>query len=122
MKVTKIVFNDYRKDSTKPKALCSVTLDDCLRLNGVRLYHGEEGYYLVFPSCEDIYQKVQGLNPGLQISFPTCVYVQEAKKKDYEEFYHPLTSSFYNTLLEQVVKAYDNMKRTGNHAYILDDK
>lgn len=120
MKVTKIVFNDYKKDSTKPKAVCSVILDDCLKLNGVRLYHGDKGYYLVFPSCEDIYQKVEGLNPKLEIVFPKCVYVEESKKKSYEEFYHPLSSSFYRSILSYVVEAYDNLKETGNHAYIIE--
>lgn len=120
MKVTKIVFNDYKKDFTKPKAVCSIILDDCLKLNGVRLYSNEEGYYLVLPSCEDIYQKVEKLNPDLEITFPECVYVEKSRKKDYEEFYHPVSSSFYKVLLNSVVTAYEAMKKSGNHAYVVD--
>lgn len=119
MKVTKIVFNDYQEDFTKPKAVCSIILDDCLKLNGVRLYKNKEDYYLVLPSCEDIYQKVEKLNPDLEITFPECVYVGRSKKKDYEEFYHPLSSAFYKTLLNNVVIAYEKMKKSGNHAYVV---
>lgn len=118
MKITKIVFEDYKKDITKPKAICSVVLDDSLKLNGVRLYRNEGGYYLVFPSCEDIYQKVESINPNVEISFPECIYGKE-KKKDYEEFYHPLCKSLYETILHEVVKAYDILRKTGNHAYII---
>lgn len=121
MKITKIIFNDFKKDSTKPKAVCSVVLDDCLKLNGIHLYSGEEGYYLVLPSCEDIYQKIQELNPELEIVFPSCIYVDEAKKKKYEELYHPLSSKLYHNLLSQVIRGYEIMRETGNHAYIVEN-
>lgn len=120
MRVTRVVYEVKRRDSAKPLAICSIILDDCLKLNGVRLYSGDKGYYLVLPSCEDIYQKVQELNPNLKITFPECVYIDKNKKKDYEELYHPVTSNLYHELLQQVVLGYELMKQTGKRVYVVE--
>lgn len=87
---------------------CTVVLDDCLMLTGVKLYKGEKGYFLVFPSRQDVYKSVSDLNEGVSIKYPTNTSGFDEKGKCFEEFFHPVKSEFYTALLEKVVGVFEN--------------
>lgn len=107
MKISRIVFEKESENKPKPLARCYVVLDDCLRLNNICLYHNEKGYYLVLPSKQDLYREVQEVNEGIKLELPKNKNdLVSGENKKYEEFYHPLSNSFYKTLLNEVLHGY----------------
>lgn len=105
MEVTRVVF--YVTDrAKKPLAVCSVILDDELRLNDIQLFKNENGYFLTLPSKQDIYQDVENLNKGLSVVFPKNALSCNGKKR-YEEFFHPLCNTLYKKVLNRVVMEYE---------------
>ena len=111
MKITKILYK--ASVTSKALVLCSVVLDDCLKLENISLYHNnEKGYYLVMPSKQDVYQSVEKCNKGKDLVFPK----KEGKK--YEEFFFPLSANFYKDLLLSVEKGYERYKKDGKKCYI----
>ena len=114
MKVSRVIFHENCAKKTKPLALCSLVLDDCLMISEVRLFHGEKGYYLVFPSEQDIFRKVREMNRGVDVILPETQYKDEGcTQVKYDEFYHPVDQSFYQSLLSVVVSSYEVYKSTG---------
>ena len=92
---------------------CTVVLDDCLMLTGLNLFKGEKGYFLVFPSRQDVYKSISELNEGVSINYPTKVNGFNEHGKCYDEFFHPVKSEFYFDLLHKVVDMYENKKWQG---------
>lgn len=109
MNVTRVVF--YSKDRNKKAlAACSVVLDDELRINDILLFKNDRdggGYFLVLPSRQDVYQEIQKLNEGTEISFPKNSLDGTTSKKKYEEFYHPVKGSLYKSILNAIVEAFE---------------
>lgn len=87
---------------------CTVVLDNCIMLNNVNLYKGEKGYFLVFPSKQDVYKSISELNKDISIKYPTNSKDSEGTEKRYEEFYHPVTAVFYEELLKRVVSVFES--------------
>ena len=114
MVITKILYNE--EVCLKALAVCDIVFDDSLKVVGVRLYKNSTGYYLVFPSKQDIYQNVQQVNAGVSVVLPE---VSESKrKKEYEEFFYPMNSAFYGEILNEVVSGYELNKNKGIKCYI----
>lgn len=112
MKITRIIFEDNDiKD--KSLAVCSIVLDDSLRLNEIRLYRNNKGYYLVLPSRQDIYQEVQEMNSKSNIELPK----NEKEGKEYEEFFFPLENSLYKVMLSTVVECFSKRKENGTKSF-----
>lgn len=110
MNITKILFKDSA--TSKSLAVCSVVLDDCLKLENISLYHNKEkGYYLVMPSKQDVYQSVENCNKGVELNFP------KGENKKYEEFFFPLSAEFYKTLLSSVERGYVRYVKEGKSCY-----
>lgn len=109
MKVTRVVYN--KSIGSKSLAICDVILDNSLKLSGIGLRKGEKGYFLIFPSKQDIYNNIKLLNEGVFIQYPKntkgCVS-SENKSNSYEEFYNPVTNAFYNSLLKEIVQGYES--------------
>ena len=106
MNVTRVVFYAKKRDK-KSLAVCSVILNDELRLNDLTLFKNENGYFLTLPSRQDVYQEVQALNPGVEVQFPKNSIIGTKGKKKYEEFYHPLKGELYKQILDTVVSEYE---------------
>lgn len=120
MKVTKVVF-EKPNAINKSLALCSVILDDCLKLSNINLYKNEKGYYLVLPSRQIIYQELEGLNPDVDITYPKNHEEDSStKKKVYEEFFYPVESFLYKDILNAVEEGYAHYKHRGKWSYRLD--
>lgn len=112
MKITRIIFEDNDiKD--KSLAVCSIVLDDSLRLNEIRLYKNNKGFYLVLPSRQDIYQEVQKVNSKNIIELPK----KEKEDKPYEEFFFPLENSLYKAMLATVVDCFSKRKENGTKSF-----
>lgn len=106
MDISRVIF--YSKDRCKKAlAVCSVVLDDELRLNDILLFKNEKGYFLVLPSRQDVYQDVKRLNEGVEIKIPKNALEGTDSKKKYEEFFHPVNGSLYKKLLAAIVEAYE---------------
>lgn len=117
MKVTRVIAHENVVKHGRPLFVCSVVLDDCLMLSYIRLFQGEKGYYLCFPSKQDVYREVQDLNQGTKLEFPKIEYKDEdCTCKKYDEFYHPLEQMFYYDLLSIVLNAYMIWKETGKNS------
>ena len=55
MIVTKInYFPINRVKESQPLARCSVVLDNCLKLNDIKIFVGKDGRYIVFPDRADL--------------------------------------------------------------------
>lgn len=105
MKITRVNFKE--KNNNGSLATCSVVLDDCLMLSEISLYKGDKGYYLILPSKQDVYKSIKDLNKGISIEYPVNSKNCEGGKKVYEEFFHPVTNSFYNELLSEILVGYN---------------
>lgn len=114
MKITKIVF---RESNDKDKALteCDIVFDGVLKVVDVRLYHKQSGYYLVFPSKQDIAKDLVDENKGKDIVKPSCL--SPSRKKNWEEFYYPIDSTFYAVVRDTVVEGYKTTKNSQNKTY-----
>lgn len=115
MKVTRVIVHKNVAKLGRPLCVCSVVFDDCLMLNHIRLFQGESGYYLCFPSKQDVFKEIQDLNTNTDIVYKDLSLVESASEnhKKYDEFYHPLERNFYYDLLSIVVNAYSVWKLTG---------
>lgn len=109
MEVTRVIFYS-REGHKKSLALCSVVIDDELRLNDISLYKGAAGYFLILPSKQDIYQEVEAINRGVSIKFPKNSLEGTNSRKKYEEFFHPLKGGLYKKILEAIVAEYEKSK------------
>lgn len=111
MKVTRVVFY-HREPYKKALAVCSVILDDELRLNNISLFRGSSGYFLTLPSKQDVYSEVVALNKESKVSMPNT-----RERVRYEEFFHPVQRELYEKILSAVVEEYErcgyNGKETG---------
>lgn len=120
MKVTRIKYSKQIPDN-KALTTCSVVLDDCLMLDGIRLFHSKsKGYYLVLPSKQDVYQEVVALNKDVELSIPKGKTQQEEKKqngKSYEEYFYPLKSELYKEMLECIIDGYEWCKENRVWSY-----
>lgn len=115
MKVTKVVFTKEKR-SNMFLASCSVVLDDVLKLTNIRLIHEDDRRYLILPSKEDYFKRVQDLNPDTELQAPES-YFSHKSNGQFEEFFFPLTGEFYKELLESVSKAYEECCKTGSYVY-----
>lgn len=117
MKISRVIFYEERCNRGSLLATCSVVLDECIKLNDIRLYRnkntGKE--YLVLPSKQDIYKRVEEANKGVNIDFPEDHSV--SGKKKYDEFFHPVECYMYVELLECIKKGYDYFMKTGKVSY-----
>lgn len=110
MKVTRVILRKETSGNNRPLAICSVVLDDSLMLSGICLYKGSEGYYLILPSKQDVYQTISSMNEGISIKYPPNYrenYENCKDNKKYEEYYHPVTKELYNNLLMVITKGYE---------------
>jgi len=106
MKITRVVIEKH-KDTDKSLAICSVVLDDCLKLSEIKLFRNSDGFYLCLPSKQDIYRELEEINSNVVIKRPERA---EIKGKMYEEFYNPVVSSFYKMLLDSITREYVRVK------------
>ena len=118
MKVSKVLYKS-NKNSNKALAVCDIILSECLKLEGICLYKNEKsGYFLVFPSKQDLYKEIEGMNPGVEIAFPPVSNSCTNRDKKYEEFFYPMSSDFYKELLSIVVDGYNYSKESKKNVYI----
>ena len=116
MKVTRVSFESPASD--KALAICSVIMDDCLKLCGIKLYKNSEGYYWVLPSKQDVYQEIEGLNPSANIKYPSPISEKAGGKNfKYEEFFYPVKSDFYQNVLAVIIDGYKVFKKKGVRSY-----
>ena len=117
MKVTKVTFEE--SDSiAKSLAVCSIVLDDCLKISEINLYRNEKGYYLVLPSRKTVYEEIEKTNPEVEFKYPKKQEESNSsKKKMYEEFFYPVESFLYKELLKAVVEGYSQYKHKGKWSY-----
>lgn len=115
MKITKIV---YKESNNKDKALaeCDIVLDDVLKVTNVRLYHKKGGFYLVFPSKQDMAKEVLDENKGKDLVIPACL--SPDRRKDWEEFYYPIDARFYESVRDTIVEGYEVVKSQPSKTYI----
>ena len=118
MKVTKVMFSDEKRKG-RFLASCSVILDDCLRLNNIRLINGDGGRYLILPSKQDVYKSILEENKGCEIKLPTIPINNGLNEKGmYEEFFHPVKSDFYSSLLYAIEEAYESCCNEGKYVKV----
>lgn len=108
--VTKVVYkwDEAELREKKAVAICDIVLDSKLKLRDVRLYRKEGKYFLVFPSKQDLYKKIQQMNPGLKLNLP-LPRNSGVENGKFEEFFFPVDSAFYAQLLEIVVDGYSSL-------------
>lgn len=115
MKITKIV---YRNSNDKDKALaeCDIVFDDVLKVTNIRLYHKRSGFYLIFPSKQDMANELLDENKGKDIVTPSCL--SPSRSKNWEEFYYPIDASFYAVIRDTVVEGFEVTKNQSSKTYI----
>ena len=103
MNITRVIFNT---EACKSKAIadCEVVFDDCFKVAGICMYKKEDGsYYLTFPSKQDIYREVEELNEKGIVTPKNRRKERGGNGKEYEEFFYPVDSLFYDYLLSVLV-------------------
>lgn len=115
LEVTKVVLNPHRKVPHRTLSVCSIVLDDALRLNDIQLCEKEDGRYLILPSRQDVYRTIGVLNKGKDLVLPEANRGSETndtvkqQNKKYEEFFHPLVKGLYDVMLTACSTAYDEL-------------
>lgn len=116
MNITRVKYDiKNEKDNVGLIALCTVVVEDCLKLSGIKLCRQDNGdYYLILPSKQDAFLELAQHNQklGINISVPGRSNGR-SKKVFYEEYFHPVTGEFYAQLKGAVVKGYKNKLVTG---------
>lgn len=115
MKITKIVYRSSN-DNDKAIAECDVVFDDALKVTNIRLYHRKDGFYLIFPSKQDMANEMLNENKGKDIVTPSCL--SPDRKKNWEEFYYPIDASFYAVIRDTVVEGFNIVKNRQSKTYI----
>lgn len=110
MKITRVKY-DVKGDKEKVGlvALCSIVLDNCLKMQSIKLCRKEDGeYYLIFPSKQDAFLELVRHNErqGKEIAIPERKS-SNSKKTVYEEYFHPVTGEFYVEIKDTLVKGYE---------------
>lgn len=106
MKITGV----YVESNPNSKALAtySVVIENCLKLSNISLYRNEKGYYLTFPSKQDVYNSIKDGNSKTNIAYPTSTQTdKQGNVKKYEEFFYPINCSFYESVLGAIVGKYE---------------
>lgn len=116
MKVSRVIFQENNKCKGSFLAVCSIVLDEQLRLNDIRVYMGKDGKeYLVMPSKQDICKDIIKMNKLEEIKTPVnCTGSENCK---YDEYFHPVDSDLYREMLEVVVNGYKRFRETGKQSY-----
>ena len=100
MKVTRVHYFVFERETNKvPLANCFVVLDDCLKLDGIKLYDGSKGKYIVYPEKER--DKLKGEN--------------RVRKNEY---FHPVEKDFAMYLESVIIEGYKKLIETGNLSYV----
>lgn len=117
MKISRVIFYEEKCNHGSLLATCSVVLDECIKLNDIRLYKNKktDKEYLVLPSKQDVYKRVEEVNPGKSIVFPEGD--SAFRKKKYDEFFHPVECYMYVEMLECIKAGYDYYMKTGKVSY-----
>lgn len=117
MRISRVIFYEEKCNRGSLLATCSIVLDECIKLNNIRLYKNwkKDQEYLVLPSKQDIYRRIEESNPGKDIVFPE--ESPKSSKKKYDEFFHPVECSMYVEMLECVKKGYEYFMETGKVSY-----
>ena len=106
MQVTKIHYQLLeRKNNSYPLAKCSVILDDCLKLDEIRIYDGAKGKYVTFPG-KFRFQKDDDGNRRL--------VVDKGRKNEY---YHPVDKGFAKYLKDIITEGYTQLFENGVFVY-----
>lgn len=120
MSISRILFDSiYDGDCGCLLGTVDVFVEDCLRIKGIRLFVSAiKGYYLIFPSKQDLCSSIETLNPNVDIKFPDEVsMVGENNKRSYDEYFFPVNSEYYKYLLEVITDAYNYCLSKGKLSY-----
>lgn len=102
MEITRVKYTFIERVSpTQPLAKCSVVLDDCLMLNGIKIFDGAKGKYLVLPERKENSKKGKDST--------------EDRKGD--EIYHPVDKAFFDAFSKVVVEGYELCQSKGGSSY-----
>lgn len=105
MVVTKInYFPINRVKESQPLARCSVVLDNCLKLNDIKIFVGKDGRYIVFPDRADLTKY-------------SCECQNTLSKNKGNECFHPVGRGFYEELKGIVLDGYARFERDGEYVY-----
>ena len=104
MKVTRVHYFLFERDTNRaPLANCFVVLDNCLKLDGIKLYDGSKGKYIVYPEKEKDKLKGEGRD-----------------RKN--EYFNPLEKEFAMYLENVIIDGYRALMETGNLSYVPKEK
>lgn len=114
MDITRIDFINVDDCHGKvPLVMCNILMDDVLLLKEVKLFCSRtKGYYLVFPSKQDLYGSIKAANRGIDIALPGVNCIEKENVK-YDEFFHPVNKNFYESILDSVLGGYHMYLRHG---------
>lgn len=99
MKITKVKYYDIGEHrNSKYLARCSVVLDDCLMLNGIRILSGDKGRYVIMPVKET--SKGWGNASGKG-----------------EDVFHPVKQSYSAYLSKVILEGYEVYEKDGSLVY-----
>lgn len=113
MEISRVIFTRISGNTEGYISSCDVVLNDSIMLRDVVLCKktGEGGgYNLIFPSKQRIYQSLADYNKGLEVKFPpnTRKRTFSGGGKSFEEFFHPVSKEFYDTLLDVIVSGFNH--------------
>lgn len=117
MEITRIIYNDAKNYPKNVLAVCSVIFDDVFKITGLCLCEkfDDGSKFIVMPSEVGTVKQIEKLNPETSFNLPE--FRLQSNKDRCEEFYHPVSSDFYKSLLEAVVEGYLSYRNLGKCSY-----
>ena len=104
-------------DSEKLKAYCSITIDECFMVRGIKLIDGSKGMFIAMPSRKTQFacRACKHKNPisnnfcgkcGSKIGAPRGSGVVETTKMDRVDIAHPLNAECRQQILDELLDAF----------------
>ena len=117
MEITKIIYNDAKDYPKNVLAVCSVIFDDVFKITNLCLCEKRDSgtKFIIMPSEMNTVRKIENLNPETSFNLPE--FRLQSNKDTCEEFYHPVSSDFYQNLLNAVIEGYNSCKDLGRCSY-----
>lgn len=100
MEITKIRYQLSGKKY--PLAVCSVVLDDCLKLDKIKLCEGSKGKYIMYPEKPKDLEKEDG-------------HIRR------NEYFHPIKKDFAIYLESAIIEGYKKLTESGSFEYSLQE-
>lgn len=89
MKITDVRIRLVEKDTSKLRAVASMTIDECFVIHDIKIIEGKEGYFISMPS-------------------------RKTPDGEYKDIVHPINTETREMVVSEVLKAFEKAEKENN--------